>query len=111
MTCKYVERFALDTPETLKLVQQHDVALLKADYTHESAEIKRWLEKFDSISVPLTVIFPGNRPQKPIVLRDVYTQSRLLESLQQAVDVDAEPGRQAARSATPGSSQGSARVR
>jgi thiol:disulfide interchange protein len=58
---------------------------LVADYSNESPEIRKWLNRFDSISVPLTVIFPGSRPDRPIVLRDVYTKSTLLAKLREAV--------------------------
>ena len=50
--------------------------------TDYSEEIKRWLENFKSISVPLTVIFPAGRPEEAIVLRDFYTQATLLEHLE-----------------------------
>jgi thiol:disulfide interchange protein len=86
MTCKTVEKFALNTPETKRLIEQHDIVTLYADYTHQSPEIKRWLEKFDSVSVPLTVIFPGNQPNRPIVIRDVYTKTKLLKTLTAAVE-------------------------
>lgn len=96
LTCKANETFALNTKRTLNLVEEHGVVPLYADYTNESDEIRRWLEKFDSISVPLTVIFPADRPTKPIVLRDVYTQRTLLEKLREAVE---PAGMQAQRAA------------
>ncbi|MBT6495622.1 MAG: hypothetical protein HOL01_13825, partial [Planctomycetaceae bacterium] len=40
MTCKTVEKFALNTPETKRLIEQHDIVTLYADYTHQSPEIK-----------------------------------------------------------------------
>lgn len=94
-TCKVIERNVLNTDETLAFVNQHNVVPLYADWTNRSPEITRWLERFDSISVPLTVIFPAGQPDRPIILRDVYTQSMLLESLQQAVAAAPKTGRQA----------------
>ncbi len=87
LTCKMVEKTALNTRRTKEFVEDNGVVTLYADYTNESAEIKAWLDKFDSESVPLTVIFPGNRPQEPILIRDLYSQSILLEKLQQAVEL------------------------
>jgi suppressor for copper-sensitivity B len=58
---------------------------LKADYTSRSPELKAWISKFNSVSIPLTVIFPADRPDEPIILRDVYRQSTLLRSLNEAV--------------------------
>jgi hypothetical protein len=39
--------------------------------------------------VPLTVIFPAERQNKPIVLTGVYTQGELIEALNQALGEDA----------------------
>jgi len=90
LTCKRNEKFALNTRETLDLVNQHEVVTYYADYTGESPEIKRWLDKFKSISVPLTVIFPAGKPDDPIILRDLYTKNKLIDNLKQAVS-DREP--------------------
>jgi thiol:disulfide interchange protein len=85
LTCKVNEKFALNTAETRELVDSHGVVTLYADYTRESPEIKKWLDKFDSISVPLTVIFPGGRAAEPIVIRDTYSKAELLQNLRLAV--------------------------
>lgn len=84
LVCKQNERGALNTEETLELVNQQDIVPLYADFSNEDPYLKAWLKKFDSISVPLTVIFPGDNPQKPIVIRDKYSQSHLLEKLEEA---------------------------
>ncbi|MEX2288189.1 MAG: thioredoxin family protein [Planctomycetaceae bacterium] len=85
LVCKANEEFALNTKETLELVQKHNFVTLSADYTYESPEIDAWLKKFESISVPLTVIFPANRPNQPIIIRDAYTKRTLLQKLNEAV--------------------------
>jgi len=46
------------------------------------------------------VIYPAQQPDKPIVLRDVYTKSELLRNLQQAVTTPKKSGVQASRSET-----------
>lgn len=84
LTCKTNEANALNTAATRKLVDQLGAAALYADFTHDSPEIRRWLDQFDSISVPLTVIFPGKDPKRPIVLRDLYSQATLLAKLREA---------------------------
>ncbi|MDA0834965.1 MAG: thioredoxin family protein [Planctomycetota bacterium] len=86
LTCKTVEKFALNTSDTLNFVNEHDVVTLMADYTQESPEIKAWLDRFQSKSVPLTVVFPASDYKRPIVIRDVYTKSKLLSKLDQAVN-------------------------
>lgn len=87
LSCKTNEKLALNTPETLQIVKQHKVATLKADWTDGQPEITRWLKAFDSVSVPLTVIFPGGDPTRPIVIRDLYSKTTLLDKLGQAVEV------------------------
>lgn len=83
--CKFNERFALNTAATKAVVERHGVTTLVADFTDESAEIQQWLDSFGAIGVPLTVIFPTDRPNDPIVLDGVYTQGTLLENLEAAV--------------------------
>jgi thiol:disulfide interchange protein DsbD len=84
LTCKLNETVALNTSGTRELVRSLGAITLVADYTDRSPEIKLWLDKFDSISVPLTVIFPGDSPERPIVLRDAYTENVLHEKLKAA---------------------------
>lgn len=69
----------------MRLIEKHGIVTLKADWTHESPEIARWLKRFDSISIPLTVVFPAGRPTQPTVIRDLYTKSELHRVLNQAV--------------------------
>ena len=83
--CHWNELWALNTKETQELVEQNGVVPLLADFTDQSAEIKRWLAKFRQVGVPLTVIFPAGRQTEPIVLRDVYTKGTLLSKLKEAV--------------------------
>lgn len=90
LTCKTNEKFALNTPETLEMIKKYNIVPMYADYTDYSPEIKEWLDKFQSISIPLTVIFPANRPNEPILIPDLYSQSELLEKLKQAVEAPAE---------------------
>lgn len=85
LNCHVNEYVALDTKDTLDFVREHSIVALKADFTEQSAEIKRWLMKFMQTGVPLTVIFPGGREREAIVLRATYTQGTLLEKLKQAV--------------------------
>ncbi|QDU81155.1 Thiol:disulfide interchange protein DsbD precursor [Polystyrenella longa] len=87
VNCKVVEQTALNTPKTFSFVETHDVVTLVADWTDGDEEITRWLNKFESKSIPLTVIFPANRPNNPILIRDLYFQDTLLKKLDQAVSL------------------------
>jgi len=82
--CKLVERISLNRKQTRDFVSEHNVKTLKADYTNFSDEITQWLERFDSTSIPVTAVFSPGRPTEPLLIRDVYTQSTLLEVLETA---------------------------
>ena len=82
--CKLVERISLNRKETRDFVSSHNVKTLKADYTNFSDEITAWLDRFDSTSIPVTAVFSPGRPTEPLLIRDVYTQSTLLEVLETA---------------------------
>lgn len=94
LSCKTNEKLALNTRETLERVKRHNVVTLKADWTDGSPEITQWLEAFDSVSVPLTVIFPGGDPLRPIVIRDLYAKNELLKKLDEAVKTQNSSSRQ-----------------
>ena len=85
LVCKQNEKFALNTEPTNEFVRQNQVVTLYADFTDKDAEIRRWLEKFGSISVPLTVIFPEGDPQNYHVLDGPYSQATLLGLLEESV--------------------------
>ncbi len=89
--CKVNELIAFNRKETLERVKQHNIVAVKADYTSFSPDIKEWLDEFESQSIPLAIIFPGNDPLHPIVLRDSITKGQLLEKLDEAVQVKSEP--------------------
>ncbi len=89
--CKVNELIAFNRKETLERIKQHNIVAVKADYTSFSPDIKEWLDEFESQSIPLAIIFPGNDPLHPIVLRDSITKGQLLEKLDEAVHVKSEP--------------------
>jgi len=83
--CKINEKIALDRDETVKFIEQHGFVPLLADFTHENAEILKWLREFGQESVPLTIIVPPGKGSEIIALRGQYTQGTLLEKLKQAI--------------------------
>ena len=84
LTCKTNLKFAINTPGVLQWIQSNNVVPLLADWTDGSQEIKDMLSTLQSNSIPVVAIFPGDRPDEAIVLRDLITQGRLLEALKQA---------------------------
>jgi suppressor for copper-sensitivity B len=87
VNCKVNEGVALNTQDTQAFVEKHDIVPLLADFTEQPPELKRWLHKFLQDGVPLTVIFPAERQNEPIVLTGIYTQGTLLDKLKEALAV------------------------
>lgn len=83
--CKANEALALDRPTTAEYFRKHGIVAIKADYTHESPEIARWLERSRQAGVPLTLIFPKGQPNRAIPLRGAYTQGQLLDVLRRSM--------------------------
>jgi thiol:disulfide interchange protein len=75
---------AIDTDETRELVDELDVIVMYADWTNYDPEVTRKLEELNSKSIPVLAIYPGDRPSDPIVLRDLVTQSTVLDALRSA---------------------------
>ncbi len=84
LVCKTNERLSLNTRQTAEFVKIHDVVCMKADFTDESPEIKVWLDRFGTAGVPLVVIFPPGEKAKGIKFDALFTQSRLLHTMEEA---------------------------
>lgn len=87
LACKSNKKLAYNTADTLERVKKHNIVTMKADWTDESPAIEEWLNAFDSVSIPLAVIFPGDDPLHPIVLRDIVAKNDLLRKLDEAVEI------------------------
>jgi thiol:disulfide interchange protein len=84
LTCKLNLKWAVDTEETLRLVNENKIVPLLADWTKPNPEIKETLNSLGSNSIPVLAIFPAGRPTEPIVLRDLLKQGDVIEALRQA---------------------------
>ena len=69
----------------MRLVESHKIVPLRADMSRSSPEIERALSRYNSISIPLTVIISPGSADAPIILRDTYTRATLIEKLEEAV--------------------------
>ncbi len=84
LTCKTNLKFAINTPGVLDVIRSNNVVPLLADWTDGSQEIKDMLSTLESNSIPVVAIFPADRPNEAFVLRDLISQSRLVDALKQA---------------------------
>lgn len=75
---------ALNTRHVEQIVEANRVTPMKADWSNKSVEIERTLKALHSSSIPVLAIFPADRPNEPIVLRDVISQADVVEALQEA---------------------------
>ncbi len=82
--CKVNLRFAIDTEGVLDVIKSNHVVPLVADWTDYSPEIRQQLAALGSKSIPVLAIFPADRPNQPIVLRDLLTESQVVDALRRA---------------------------
>ncbi|TWT55302.1 Thiol:disulfide interchange protein DsbD precursor [Thalassoglobus neptunius] len=83
--CKQNELWALNRTETVEFVRKHGVVPMVADFTREDPEIRKWLERFGVVSVPLTVIFPADVNEKAVAIPGPYTMDGIISRLEKAV--------------------------
>jgi beta-lactamase regulating signal transducer with metallopeptidase domain len=72
---------SLETPRVRELMAAVGTALFKADRTYENAAIAAELKKFNRLGVPLTVIYPRDKRQAPMVLPELLTESIVTNAL------------------------------
>ncbi len=93
MTCKYNLATAIETDRVKAEIERNRVVPLLADWTDGSPEIKAMLESLESRSIPVLAIFPAAAPEQsspgqnspePIILRDLITESQVLEAIRRA---------------------------
>lgn len=84
LTCQANLKFAINTEDVRKVVENNGVVPLIADWTDGSPEIKDALESLGSNSIPILAIFPADHPNEPLVLRDVITKGQVIDALRQA---------------------------
>lgn len=81
LTCKVNEKAVLSQPSVLQSFKDNNVALLKADYTHQPPELTRIIRSFGRAGVPLYLVFPAGS-KTPTVLPEALTPSMVINSLQ-----------------------------
>jgi len=92
---------AINTRKTRELVDKHDVVTMLADWTDHNDEIKSKLLELNSNSIPVLAIYPGDAPAQPIVLRDLISQSAVLDAIRTAAQFGQQPVREAIAAVNP----------
>ena len=78
VTCQVNKKAVLETEQALNVFKQHQVKLLRADWTNLDQEITDALAVFDRNSVPLYVYYPSDGSQ-PKILPQILTQAHIAE--------------------------------
>ena len=82
--CKVNLITAIETRQVKELVESDKIVPMVADYTNYPPELKAKLGELNSTSIPLLAIYSGRDQEHPILLRDLITESQLLEALKTA---------------------------
>lgn len=84
VNCHVNYMLAINTEKTGELVRELDAVVMLADWTDRDESIKRKLNELESNAIPVLAIYPGARPDQPIVLRDLISQGDVLDALKMA---------------------------
>ena len=79
--CKFLEKTVLTPAKSAKLAEEYDAILLRVDLTRHDPELMALLESLGSKSIPILAIFPREKPDSPLVLRDLFTSGQLKNAL------------------------------
>ena len=80
MVCKTNEATVLNTSDIRQAFADHDVLMLKGDYTRKDPVIHQWLERYNRAGVPLYLLFVPEH-ETPIQLPEVLTKTIVLNAL------------------------------
>ncbi|MDA8743457.1 protein-disulfide reductase DsbD family protein [Rubripirellula amarantea] len=75
---------AIDTKPVRAVIDELGIVPMYADWTNYDPEITAKLEELQSNSIPVLAIYPADRPNEPIILRDLVSQSTVLAALKEA---------------------------
>ncbi len=84
VNCKLNMAMAIDREGVAKIVNENGVIPMIADWTDGNDEIRKKLEELGSNSIPVLAIYPADPDAEPIVLRDLLTESQVIEALERA---------------------------
>jgi thiol:disulfide interchange protein DsbD len=80
--CKFLEKTVLTPAKSAKFAQEYDAILLRVDLTRHDPVLMALLESLGSKSIPILAIFPREKPDSPLVLRDLFTSGQLKDALE-----------------------------
>ncbi len=85
MNCKANERLVIETQKTKAIIDDLQIATLKADNTRRDPMIQKWLKSYHRAGVPMYLVFPScSGDDKTILLPEILTPSILHAALKKA---------------------------
>jgi suppressor for copper-sensitivity B len=76
VTCKYNERFVLNSSEIRQALDAHHVVIMRADWTQRNETIRKYLAEFGRSGIPFYAFYePG---KKPVALSEFLTTQKVL---------------------------------
>ncbi len=84
LSCKYNERFAIDTAAVRRKFAELGIVAVKADWTNANPEITAALQRFGRVGVPFYVLYPAGKSREPVTLPELLTESLVLDALSKA---------------------------
>ncbi len=83
--CKFLEKTVITATFMNSLQKKHDLQLLRVDLTRKNPVGSDLLKRLGSRSIPVLAIFSKDKPQQPLILRDLFTKNQLKEALVQTL--------------------------
>ncbi len=89
LTCQWFERTVLASASVREAFAEHNVALVKADWTNQDEHITQALARFDRRSVPFYVLYPADADAEPIVLGEFITRAQVRDAIAWGAEITA----------------------
>ncbi len=84
ITCKVNERTVLVSEPVLSAIEEHNVAMFKADWTQRDERIRAILATYGKAGVPMYLLYRPGAPQSPVVLPELLTETMVVEAMSNA---------------------------
>jgi thiol:disulfide interchange protein DsbD len=86
LTCKVNERNAIDTEVVHQAMDEHDVAMFKADWTNPDEKIRAKLSEYGKAGVPFYLMYSPANPERAEPLPEVITSETVVEAFEHAAE-------------------------
>jgi thiol:disulfide interchange protein DsbD len=82
INCRVLEATVLSSADLRRTIIGQNAVLLRADLSQDNPPAAALNQKLGSQSIPVLAIFSPARPTTPVVLRDTYSPSRVIQEIQ-----------------------------